>query len=45
MKDNKSNNNIKTIYETIVKYDKPKYDTNITVTDKLINLEKKKGFF
>ena len=38
-------NNQLILYETIVKYDKPKFDTKLIVTKKKINLEKKKGIF
>lgn len=39
------NNEMKILYEIIVKYDKPKFDTKLTITEKTINLEKKKGLF
>lgn len=39
------NNEIKIVYETIVKYNKPKFDTKLTITEKTISLEKKKGLF
>lgn len=35
----------KKIYETIVKYNKQKFDTRLTITEKKIELEKKKGLF
>ena len=36
-------NEAKKIYETIVKYNKQKFDTRLTITEKTIELEKKKG--
>ena len=39
------NNEIKILYEIIVKYDKAKFDTRLTITEKKIILEKKKGLF
>lgn len=39
------NNDVKILYEIIVKYDKAKFDTKLTITDKTIKLEKKKGLF
>ena len=36
-------NEAKKIYETIVKYNKQKFDTKLTITEKTIELEKKKG--
>lgn len=38
-------NEAKKIYETIVKYNKQKFDTRLTITEKKIELEKKKGLF
>ena len=38
-------NEVKKIYETIVKYNKQKFDTRLTITEKAIELEKKKGLF
>ena len=38
-------NEVKKIYETIVKYNKQKFDTRLTITEKKIKLEKKKGLF
>ena len=38
-------NEEKKIYETIVKYNKQKFDTRLTITEKKIELEKKKGLF
>ena len=38
-------NEAKKIYETIVKYNKQKFDTRLTITEKIIELEKKKGLF
>ena len=35
-------NEAKKIYETIVKYNKQKFDTRLTITEKKIKLEKKK---
>lgn len=39
------NNETKIMYEIIVKYNKSKFDTKLTITEKTINLEKKKGLF
>lgn len=39
------NNEVRILYEIIVKYDKAKFDTKLTITDKTIKLEKKKGLF
>ena len=36
-------NEVKKIYETIVKYNKQKFDTRLTITEKKIEIEKKKG--
>ena len=38
-------NEAKKIYETIVKYNKQKFDTRLTINEKTIELEKKKGLF
>ena len=38
-------NEVKKIYEVIVKYNKQKFDTRLTITEKTIKLEKKKGLF
>lgn len=45
MENNKLNNETKIVYEIIVKYDKPKFDTKLTITEKSINFEKEKGLF
>lgn len=40
-----ANNDTKKTYEVIVKYNKPKFDTKLTITEKTIELEKEKGIF
>lgn len=39
------NNEVKKLYETIVKYGKQKFDAKLTITEKTIEIEKKKGLF
>ena len=38
-------NEVKKIYETIVKYNKQKFDTRLTITEKKKKIKKKKGQF
>ena len=39
------NNEVKKLYETVVKYGKQKFDAKLTITEKTIEIEKKKGLF
>ena len=45
MKKETVNNETKTIYETIVKYNNDKFDTKLKLTEKAITFERKKGLF